>query len=125
MASFFELRIYQVQPGKMQEWLSFMEEIVIPFQVKQGMVIHGSFTMDSTDEFSLKDGERVMDSTPKGETYVWIRRFESAEQKEKLYKAVYESEEWVNNIGPRVGTLIDRNSIVVHNLSATALSVMK
>ena len=125
MASFFELRIYQVQPEKMQEWLSFMEEVVIPFQVKQGMVIHGSFTMDSTDEFSLKDGERVMDSTQKGETYVWIRRFESAEQKEKLYKAVYESEEWVNNIGPRVGTLIDRNSIVVHNLSATALSVMK
>ena len=125
MASFFELRIYQVQPGKMQEWLSFMEEIVIPFQVKQGMVIHGSFTMDGTDEFSLRDGERVMNSTKKGETYVWIRRFESAEQKEKLYKAVYESEEWVNNIGPRVGTLIDRNSIVVHNLSATALSVMK
>jgi len=125
MASFFELRIYQVQPGKMQEWLSFMEEVVIPFQVKQGMVIHGSFTMDSTDEFSLKDGKRVMDSTQKGETYVWIRRFESAEQKEKLYKAVYESEEWANNIGPRVGTLIDRNSIVVHNLSATALSVMK
>ena len=125
MASFFELRIYQVQPGKMQEWLSFMEETVIPFQVKQGMVIHGSFTMDSTDEFSLKNGERVMDSTQKGETYVWIRRFESAEQKEKLYKAVYESEEWANNIGPRVGTLIDRNSIVVHNLSATALSVMK
>jgi hypothetical protein len=125
MASFFELRIYQVQPGKMQEWLSFMEEIVIPFQVKQGMVIHGSFTMDSTDEFSLRDGERVMNSTQKGEPYVWIRRFESAEQKEKLYKAVYESEEWVNNIGPRVGTLIDRNSIVVHNLSATALSVMK
>ena len=125
MASFFELRIYQVQPGKMQEWLAFMEEIVIPFQVKQGMVIHGSFTMDSTDEFSLKDGKRVMNSTQKGETYVWIRRFESADQKEKLYKAVYESEEWVNNIGPRVGTLIDRNSIVVHNLSATALSVMK
>ncbi len=125
MASFFELRIYQVQPGKMQEWLSFMEEIVIPFQVKQGMVIHGSFTMDSTDAFSLRDGERVMNSTQKGETYVWIRRFESAEQKEKLYKAVYESEEWVNNIGPRVGMLIDRNSIVVHNLSATALSVMK
>ena len=125
MASFFELRIYQVQPGKMQEWLSFMEEVVIPFQVKQGMVIHGSFIMDSTDEFSIKDGERVMDSTPRGETYVWIRRFESTEQKDKLYKAVYESDEWVNNIGPRVGTLIDRNSIVVHNLSATALSVMK
>ena len=125
MASFFELRIYQVQPGKMQEWLAFMEEVVIPFQVKQGMVIHGSFTMDSTDEFSLRDGERVMDSTQKGETYVWIRRFESTEQKEKLYEAVYESEEWVSNIGPRVGTLIDRNSIVVHNLSSTALSVMK
>ena len=125
MKPFFELRMYQVLPGKLNDWLSFMERVVIPFQVAHGMVIHGSFVLDSTDEFMLKDGNRVMKSTKDGNTYVWIRRFENEEQKKKLYAAVYESKEWIEKIGPQVGQLIDRNSIVVHNLSATALSVMK
>ena len=47
------------------------------------------------------------------------------DHKEKLYKDVYESDEWINNIAPKVEKLIDRNTIVVHNLSPTALSIMK
>ena len=66
MSAFFELRIYQVLPGKMQEWLSFMEDTIIPYQVKNGMVIHGSFIMDSSDEFSIQNGERIMNSENKG-----------------------------------------------------------
>ena len=46
-------------------------------------------------------------------------------KKLKLYKAVYESKEWVDNIAPTVANLVDRNSILVHNLSSTALSIMK
>lgn len=125
MSAFFELRIYQVLPGKMQEWLSFMEDTIIPYQVKNGMVIHGSFVMDSSDEFSIQNGERIMNSETKGNTYVWIRRFENKEHKEKLYKAVYESADWMNDISPKVATLIDRNSIAVHNLTSTELSIMK
>ena len=125
MSAFFELRIYQIFPGKMDEWLSFMEKKIMPFQVEQGMVIHGSFVMDSSDQFALENGERVMNSEKKGNTYVWIRRFESQEEKVKLYKAVYESKEWVDNIAPTVANLVDRNSILVHNLSSTALSIMK
>ena len=125
MSAFFELRIYQVLPGKMQEWLSFMEDTIIPYQVKNGMVIHGSFIMDSSDELSIQNGERIMNSETKGNTYVWIRRFENKEHKEKLYKAVYESADWMNDIGPKVATLIDRNSIAVHNLTSTELSIMK
>jgi hypothetical protein len=125
MSAFFELRIYQVLPGKMQEWLSFMEDTIIPYQVKNGMVIHGSFVMDSSDEFSIQNGERIMNSETKGNTYVWIRRFENKEHKEKLYKAVYESADWMNDIGPKVAKLIDRNSIAVHNLTSTELSIMK
>ena len=125
MSAFFELRIYQVLPGKMQEWLSFMEDTIIPYQVKKGMVIHGSFVMDSSDEFSIQNGERIMNSETKGNTYVWIRRFENKEHKEVLYKAVYESADWMNDIGPKVAKLIDRNSIVVHNLTSTELSIMK
>jgi predicted RNase H-related nuclease YkuK (DUF458 family) len=101
-----------------------MDETIIPFQVSKGMVINGSFVMDSTDEFAIVDGERTMTTSPKGSTYVWIRRFESLQQKKELYQAVYESQEWANNIAPKVAKLIDRNSIVVHNLSATSKSLM-
>ena len=109
----------------MNEWVSFMEKIVMPFQVEKGMVIHGSFIMDSSDQFALENGERVLNSEVKGNTYVWIRRFESKDQKIELYKAVYESKEWLENIAPTVANLVDRNSILVHNLSSTNLSIMK
>ena len=113
MSVFFELRIYQISPGKMDEWVSYMEKTIMPFQVEKGMVIHGSFVMDSSDQFALENGERVMNSEEKGNTYVWIRRFENQEEKVKLYKDVYESKEWLENIAPTVAKLVDRNSIPV------------
>ena len=125
MSAFFELRVYQISPGKMDEWVSYMEKTIMPFQVEKGMVIHGSFVMDSSDQFALENGDRVMNTEEKGNTYVWIRRFESQEEKVRLYKAVYESKEWLENIAPTVANLVDRNSILVQNLSSTPLSVMK
>ena len=125
MSAFFELRIYQISPGKMNEWVSYMENTIMPFQIEKGMVIHGSFVMDSSDQFALENGERVMNSEEKGNTYVWIRRFESQEEKIKLYNDVYESKEWLENIAPTVAKLVDRNSILVQNLSSTPLSVLK
>ena len=125
MSAFFELRVYQISPGKMDEWVSYMEKTIMPFQVEKGMVIHGSFVMDSSDQFALVNDERVMNSEEKGNTYVWIRRFESQEEKVRLYKDVYESKEWLENIAPTVAKLVDRNSILVQNLSSTPLSVMK
>ena len=68
MEPFFELRIYQIKPGKTDEWVQFIEDTIIPFQSGNGMVITGSFVMDSSDEFSIIDNERVMTSTPKGST---------------------------------------------------------
>ena len=29
---FYELRQYKILPGKMDEWVPFMEETIIPFQ---------------------------------------------------------------------------------------------
>lgn len=125
MSSFFELRIYKVFPKKMNAWIKFMEETIIPFQVSKGMVIHGSFILDSTDQFISENGNRVMKSQPDGNTYVWIRRFKNSEQKARLYKEVYESNEWITNIAPKVAELIDRNAIIVHNMTASELSIMK
>ena len=39
----FELRRYQCKPGKRDEWVRFMEETLIPFQVSHGVVVVGSF----------------------------------------------------------------------------------
>ena len=48
--AFYELRHYRVLPGKMDEWVRFMEEVIIPFQVARGMVICGSFRGESDDQ---------------------------------------------------------------------------
>ena len=125
MSAFFELRTYKVLPGKMADWIEFMEKTIIPFQTSKGMIIHGSFTVESRDEFFVENGDRQMNRLLDKDTYVWIRRFSSEKSKEQLYKDVYESDEWINNIAPIVSQLIDRNSIVVQNLKSTELSVMK
>jgi hypothetical protein len=103
---FYELRQYRIFPNKMDEWLELMEGEIIPFQVACGMVITGSFRGE-TDE----------------SIYVWMRRFESEDQRKELYAKVYESERWTQDIGPRVGELIDRDAIQVTRIVPTALSV--
>ena len=108
MSAFFELRTYKVFPGKMDEWLKYMEDVIIPFQVGKGMVIHGSFTVKSDND-----------------TYIWIRRFESNDHKDDLYEKIYKSEEWLNKISPNVQKLIDVKKIKVDELCSTALSIMK
>ena len=125
MSEFFELRIYQVFPGKMTEWLKLMEDTIIPFQVSKGMIIHGSFKEKSFDRFYINNGKREMETLENRSSYIWIRRFKNLEHKEKLYKDVYESHEWINKIAPKVEKLINRSTIVVHNLTPTALSIMK
>jgi hypothetical protein len=106
--AFYELRQYKVRPGKMDEWVKIMEEEIIPFQVSKGMVICGSFR-----------GERDESA------YIWLRRFESEEEREALYKAVYETDYWKTKIGPRVPDCLDREAMVVTRIIPTAKSTMR
>ena len=66
---FFELREYRTLPGQRENWVKFMEEEIIPFQVGKGMTILGSFVGEEEDDL-----------------YIWVRRFESEEQREKLLR---------------------------------------
>lgn len=104
--AFYELRQYKVQPGKMDEWLKLMEEEIIPFQVGHGMVITGSYRGETDDS-----------------VYIWTRRFESEAQRVALYKAVYESDHWKNDISPRIPALLDRSGMVVQRILPTSRSV--
>lgn len=105
--AFYELRQYKVKPGKLDEWVKIMEEEIIPFQVSKGMVICGSFRGE-TDE----------------SCYVWLRRFESEQQREALYKAVYESDYWKNEVAPRVPDYLIREENVVQRIVPTPRSTV-
>jgi hypothetical protein len=105
---FFELRQYRTLPGKRAEWVTYMEEVIIPFQVSKGMVVVGSFVGQEEDDL-----------------YVWIRRFASEEERVALYSAVYESDFWKNDVAPKVGALLDRSRSVITRIEATPKSVIQ
>ena len=72
------------------------------------MVILGSFVGQEEDDL-----------------YIWIRRFEDDAEKERLYEAVYESDQWKNEIGPKIPDMMDRSKIVVRRIEASSRSVIQ
>ena len=106
--AFYELRQYKVLPGQLAGWVKIMEEEIIPFQVSKGMVITGSFQGETDPSI-----------------YIWLRRFESEEQRVALYAAVYESEHWKTKIAPRVPEYLDRSAMVVTRIVPTPKSTVQ
>jgi hypothetical protein len=106
--AFFELRQYRIKDGRMDEWVAFMESEIIPFQVSKGMVVVGSFVAEEEDDL-----------------YIWIRRFESEEERAELYEAVYKDPVWTQGMSDRVGEIIDRERIVVTRMLPTSRSVLQ
>ena len=106
--AFFELRQYKVRPGKMDEWVRLMEEEIIPFQISKGMVVTGSFRGEDDDA-----------------SYIWIRRFETEADRERLYKAVYQSDFWREEIGPRIPEFLERDRSVITRIVPTSRSPMQ
>ncbi|MBE83096.1 NIPSNAP family protein [bacterium] len=106
--AFFELRQYRIKDGRMNEWVEFMETEIIPYQVSKGMVVVGSFVAEEEEDL-----------------YIWIRRFENEEEREKLYEAVYQDPDWTDGISDRVGEIMDREQIVVTRILPTSRSVLQ
>jgi NIPSNAP protein len=105
---FFELRQYRARPGQRENWVRFMEDVIVPFQVSKGMVIVGSWTGEQEDDL-----------------FVWMRRFDNESERERLYKEVYESEHWKTNVAPRIPEMLDREKMVITRLEPTARSVIR
>ncbi|MEE2913793.1 MAG: NIPSNAP family protein [Pseudomonadota bacterium] len=103
--AFYELRQYSILPGKMDDWVEFMETTIIPFQVSLGMVITASFRAEEDES-----------------VYIWMRRFESEEESKRLYEAVYQSDTWKNVIGPQIPGMMDVTNIQVTKLTPTPRS---
>ncbi|WP_406192727.1 NIPSNAP family protein [Kitasatospora sp. NBC_01560] len=105
---FYEIRHYLTKPGRRDEWLRFMDRTVIPFQSSKGMVITASF---------------VDEEDPDG--YVWIRRFEDEAHRVAAYAAVYESERWIDELGPAVDDLLFVDESVVTRVVPTPRSLLR
>lgn len=105
---FFELRQYRVKAGQRERWVRLMEDDIIPFQISKGMVVIGSFVGQEEEDL-----------------YVWIRRFDSEEQRVRLYEAVYQSDYWKNDIVPLVGEMLHRDRAVITRLEPTPKSVIR
>lgn len=104
----FELRMYHIQPGQRDDYVKFFEEEVIPSQLANGIVIVGCF-VNNQDE----------------DQFVWIRRFDSEEARDRLNQAYYESEHWKNTLFPRVQAFMVWEKMQVTELRPTPLSIIR
>ena len=83
------------------------EEELVPHLLSKGIVVVGSFVGEGDDD-----------------QFVWMRRFDSEEERARLYEAHYGSEHWKTTLSPRAGELIDREQIQVIRLQPTPKSVL-
>lgn len=105
---FFEIRQYRTRPGQRDAWVKLMEEQIIPFQISTGMVIVGSFVGQQDEDL-----------------YIWIRRFDSDEQRKLQYEAVYESADWKERYSPLIPDLLDLEGTVITRVEPTPKSVIR
>ena len=62
----FELRQYQIFPGRLDRWVEWMDTAAIPFLTSMGMKIVGSWYVRETN------------------SYIWIRQFENESERKCL-----------------------------------------
>ncbi len=104
----FELREYRIKTGMRSSWVKLMDEMIIPFQKKMGMTIIGSFT--AIEEKDL---------------YIWIRGFNSEDERKKLYDKVYGSEYWKKDVRNAMGDMLIKSEVKVTMMDSTPGSVLK
>lgn len=92
-----ELREYRIKPGKTKEWLDWMREEIVPYQISKGMNILDTY---------LRTDENGRDY------FVWLREFESESSRQTIYQQTY-NDWWIKEVRPRVFSLIDEDSVSV------------
>ena len=91
---FYEIRTEHARPGLGAELAQYMDEAVIPLHEEMGMTVVGSF--------SAADDEN---------TFVWIRRFEDAADRERVLDAVHSH--------PRCTVVVDTVSALLNGTETT------
>ncbi|MGH3739073.1 MAG: NIPSNAP family protein [Micromonosporaceae bacterium] len=94
--SVIELRIYTIHEGKRDEFVKLYDEVLLPAQRKYGMNILGQFT-------SLDDDN----------TFVWLRRYDSQEERRRKWDEFYGSDLWQKELGPVANALMKDSTNVI------------
>ena len=96
----YELRQYRTFPGKRDEFVRLMNDEVIPFQRECGVDVVGTFV--SADDPEL---------------YVWIRRFEDLEARDRVSEAIYTNSRWKEDFDGPIRDMIDYSRVRVTTLN--------
>ena len=91
-----EIRIYKIRPGMRQKFIAFFEGKTIEPQEDCGMRIMGQFR-------SLQDDD----------TFVWLRGFENAEDRDKKKEAFYGGDLWLDRLEEEAFSMIEDYSNVL------------
>ncbi len=94
--SVIEVRIYTIHEGKRDEFVTLYDEVLLPAQREYGLDVLGQFV-------SLDDDQ----------TFVWLRRFENEEERQRKWDEFYGSDLWKNELGPRANPLMKDSSRVI------------
>jgi len=104
----FELRQYTIKEGQLDRWVEWMDTVLIPFQRSCGMVVVGSWFVRESNQ------------------YVWIRRFESEEERKRQYAAAYENDWWKNEALHIVAEMLNRDTgRTITDMQASRLSILR
>ena len=76
-----EVRTYTIKAGLRQRFIELWERRTKPLQLSLGMGVIGPW-------LDLEDPDR----------FVWLRSFPSMEERERMKRALYESDEWTGEL---------------------------
>jgi hypothetical protein len=101
-----EIGIYKIHAGKRDEFVKLYDEELLPAQREFGFDVVGHFV-------SLDDEQ----------TFVWLRRFSSREERQRMTDEYYGGDLWRNELCPRALPLIEdySNVIAVEPAPASAI----
>jgi hypothetical protein len=91
-----EIRIYKIRPGMRSRFVEFFERKTLAPQRALGMKLFGQFT-------ALEDET----------TFVWLRGFESLEERDRLKREFYEGPLWKEELEAEAFSMIEDYSNVI------------
>jgi hypothetical protein len=88
--------IYTIHEGKREEFVKLFDEVLLPARRQIGLEVLGQF-------ISIDDQQ----------TFLWLRRFDSQEERWRRWDEFYGSDLWRNRLGPRANPLMKDSSNVI------------
>ena len=91
-----EVRTYTIKPGLRQRFIHLWETRTRPLQQSLGMGVVGPY-------LDLENPDR----------FVWLRTFPSMEERERMKRALYESDEWTGELEAMIMPMLEEFTSVL------------